>query len=396
MFGGLSLIKNITKLSFANYGTISSIPYDDIQLDDVKNETTKIITTFDLNSYFIDTTNKTVINIEEGTAVLYTYTPGNDSRSFFLDKCVILNPNVFYKVVPLDNSCTIKIKFNNKTTSIQRSNTHIDFSRGIKSKLNIAKIYTLYYQEFDKFFSYKGEKHDFWEITYVDQGELSTLIDGREFILKQGDFIFYAPNQYHTQKNNSSVPVSFLTISFKMDFEEEDILKDKIFICDHELKSILEKILDEKNYNGVYSPDLIICYLKEFIVKLIRIISKKNSIKQLHTSMQVNTNNAFVNTSLEYIYSHISQKITVDELADKVSISSSYLSRIFKDVMGVTIIDYINNYRLDTSKVYIKSTDLSLTQIAEILGFNSIHYFSKQFKKRYGISPIVYSKSLKN
>ncbi|GKX31509.1 hypothetical protein SH1V18_39890 [Vallitalea longa] len=390
------MIKNITKISFASYGTIAKDLFDNIHIKDIDTQSTNLITTFNLNSFFVDETNHTIIDIEEGTALLYVYTSGTESNTFFLDKCVILHPDVFYKIIPLYNECVIKVKFNTETTILQMNNLSLDFSPDIKGLLKIDKIYTLFYQEFDEYFAFKGEKHDFWEITYVDQGELLTRIADKEFILTQGNFIFYAPNQYHTQKNNAKEPISFLTISFEMDFEQEDLFINKIFHCSHTLKTILEKILSEKDYNGLYSPDLIICYLKEFIIELLREFSNQNNLKKLHTSMQINTNNIYVNSALDYIYQNFNKKITINEIAHKISISPSYLSRIFKYVVGVTIIEYINNYRLEKSKEYIKSTELSLTQIAEILGFNSIHYFSKQFKKKYEISPIIYSKSLKN
>lgn len=391
------MIKNITNLSFRNYGTIYLSDCTNITLEDTNNttKTTKRISSSELNSFYIDRHNSTVIDIEDGTAVLYLYTSHNDSETFFLDKCVIINANVFYKVVPLYNECIINIMYNNITTATKKTMSKLDFSP-IKSNLTITKIYTLFYQEFDKSFYFAGEKHDFWEITYVDQGELLTLIDGKEYVLTQGDFIFYGPNEYHTQKNNTSSPLSFLTISFEMLFHDNSIFRNRIFNCNYDLKILLEDILKEKDYNGNYSADLIICYLKEFMIKLIRFITNKNSLKQLQSSMQMNTNNALVNVTLDYIYSHINEKITINHLAEKVSISSSYLSRIFKDIMGFTIIEYINNYRLEKSKEYIKKTELTLTQIAEILGFNSIHYFSKQFKNKYEISPLEYSKSLKN
>lgn len=390
------MIKNITKLSFANYGSISEEIFQNTTIRNIDDESSSLITSFNLNSFYIDETNNTIIDIEEGTALLYVYTSGTESKTFFLDKCVILHPNVFYKVIPLYNECVIKVKYNRKSTLLETNNISLEFSPDIKGLLKIDKIYTLFYQEFDKYFAFKGEEHNFWEITYVDQGELLTYIDDREFILTQGNFIFYAPNQYHTQKNNAKEPISFLTISFEMDFEQEELFLNKIFNCSHNLKSILEKILLEKDYNGLYSPDLIICYLKEFIIELLRELSNQNNLKKLHTSMQANTNNNYVNLTLEYIYQNFNKKITISDIAHMISISESYLSRIFKDVMGVTIIEYINNYRLEKSKEYIKSTELNLTQIAEILGFNSIHYFSKQFKKKYEMSPITYSKSLKN
>lgn len=389
------MIKNITKLSFAVYGSICKEPYDKITPKNGYHNSSPIITSFDLHSFYIDRIHPTYIDIEEGTALLYVYRPSHDSKTFFLDKCVVLEPNVFYKVIPVYSSCMINIAYHKATTTKQKNNTRLDFSPDIKSILKINKIYTLFYQEFDASFAFKGEKHDFWEMTYVDQGELFTTIDGKAYTLQQGDFIFYGPNQYHTQKNNSSKTISFLTISFHMDFEQEDIFRDRVFTCSQELREILEQIVHEKNEYGLYSADLIICYLKEFIIKFMRKMANNDTLKHLHSSMQVNTNNAMVNKALAYIYAHINEKITMDTLAEEVSISTSYLSRIFKSVMGTTVIEYMNQYRLEKSKAYIKSTELSLTQIAEILGFGSIHYFSKQFKKHYGVSPLAYSKSIK-
>ena len=73
----------------------------------------------------------------------------------------------------------------------------------IDSVINVSEIVTIHYFEFDRNFKSHGEKHDFWEIVYVDKGEAIIKTKSREFTLKQGEAVFHKPNEFHAV---SSIP----------------------------------------------------------------------------------------------------------------------------------------------------------------------------------------------
>ena len=83
----------------------------------------------------------------------------------------------------------------------------------LQSILNISKIVTIHYYEFDKNFIFEGESHDFWEMVYVDRGQVKIRRDNEEQILSQGEIIFHKPDEFHSIRAYNSAP-NFFVVSF--------------------------------------------------------------------------------------------------------------------------------------------------------------------------------------
>lgn len=81
-----------------------------------------------------------------------------------------------------------------------------NFTRiGFQRVFNVEKIITLFYMELNKNFSYDGESHDFWEMVYIDKGEMVCTAGKNRLILKSGEMIFHKPNEYHNLSSNRNV-----------------------------------------------------------------------------------------------------------------------------------------------------------------------------------------------
>ena len=93
---------------------------------------------------------------------------------------------------------------------------------------------------------------------------------------------------------------------------------------------------------------------------------------------------------MDYIYSHIHHKITVSELAGYVSLSESYLSRLFKKEIGISISGYILNLKIEKAKNLLQYSEYSITDISNYLAFSSESHFIKAFSKTVGITPHKY------
>jgi len=91
----------------------------------------------------------------------------------------------------------------------------------------------------------------------------------------------------------------------------------------------------------------------------------------------------------EYIHDNIERTVTLDELSRQTSLSKFHLYNSFKNVYGKTPHQYINGVKLNKAKQYLLQTDLSITEVSDILGFSDIASFSKLFKKMYGRPPSV-------
>jgi AraC-like DNA-binding protein len=102
---------------------------------------------------------------------------------------------------------------------------------------------------------------------------------------------------------------------------------------------------------------------------------------------------SYVQKSIDYIKSHYSYAITVEDIAEYVGISRSHLFRSFRAVLGQSTKEYLTEFRLKQACELLANSDLSITSIANSLGFESCHCFSIMFHKQQGVSPKEYRKA---
>lgn len=97
-----------------------------------------------------------------------------------------------------------------------------------------------------------------------------------------------------------------------------------------------------------------------------------------------------INTCIEYIYVHIKERITINDLADYTGFSESYLSHLFKQELGTSISDYIREKKVEKAQNLLKYCDYSLISIANYLSFSSQSHFTQVFQKQVGMTPKKY------
>ena len=97
-----------------------------------------------------------------------------------------------------------------------------------------------------------------------------------------------------------------------------------------------------------------------------------------------------VQTMCEYIRNHLADDLSVTRLAEAFNYNQSYISRLFKQIRGETLSQYIKNARLDHAKTLLTSTGLPVQTIASQVGFDTVQYFSMVFRKEVGTTPTLY------
>ena len=351
-----------------------------------------------LNNKFIDnlklvTNDYTFIKVTKGVVMILVSFDSNNIKSFIINRSLHIKKGIYFNLISISDEASVEVLTNTEFKSIKLDNP-FNYSN-ISSSLDISEIYTKFYQEKGTNYNFSGEKHSYWELTYVDKGELLTTIDGVSYHLKQGDLIFYAPMQFHTQSTFEKISSSYLTINFKMNFNHADLLCNKIFSIQRDSYFIVTRLIEELSNDNLYSDDLSLCYLKELIIQMLRLNNSHFHSKPT-THMQQTYENELLNDILLYIDNNIYEKISVSTLCEHFCISTSMLHSLFRKNMNNTAKNYINELKLNKSKELIKNSTHTLSEISEILGFSSIHYFSKKFKSYFNISPTEYSKSIYN
>lgn len=351
-----------------------------------------------LNNKSIDnlklvTNDYTFIKVTKGVVMILVSFDSNNIKSFIINRSLHIKKGIYFNLISISDEASVEVLTNTEFKSIKLDNP-FNYSN-ISSSLDISEIYTKFYQEKGTNYNFSGEKHSYWELTYVDKGELLTTIDGVSYHLKQGDLIFYAPMQFHTQSTFEKISSSYLTINFKMNFNHADLLCNKIFSLKRDSYFIVTKLIEELSNDNLYSNDLSLCYLKQLIIQMLRLDNSYFHSKPT-THMQQTYENELLNDILLYIDNNIYEKISVSTLCEHFCISTSMLHSLFRKNMNNTAKNYINELKLSKSKELIRNSTLTLSEISEMLGFSSIHYFSKKFKSYFNISPTEYSKSIYN
>lgn len=142
--------------------------------------------------------------------------------------------------------------------------------------------------------------------------------------------------------------------------------------------------------------------LSDFYISKLDNITKIEDVVALHRNMSLDytrnmlkqQKNPIVSKPIlectDYIYSHLHERITVNELAEHTHLSTSYLSKLFKTNMNISVSGYIIEQRLDLAENMLKYSDLSYSEIANYLAFATQSHFIQVFKKKLGITPKQY------
>ena len=147
------------------------------------------------------------------------------------------------------------------------------------------------------------------------------------------------------------------------------------------IHNISEKfaILIERANNLPYLKDL----KKKMVIEYCDLVSEHSTRKY----------SAIVQKAVNYIKLHLESPLTLQGIAETIHVNDSHLSRKFKEDTGMSLIDFINQHRIEAAKVYLQTNSTSITEIAFIVGFNDVNYFSRVFKKITGMTPSQYRRN---
>ena len=335
----------------------------------------------------------TYLEMESGTAVLAVSREGEPLEYFYLDKPVRLNAGVLFAIVPRER-CMIHRAIHRDGAWVKRypleANT---LPLYIKNRLEVRAIFTLFYQEKERGFLFKGEAHDLIELVYVDKGSLHNVVNGADTLLSQGEMMLYAPGLWHMQYADLDVETSFITVSFDLSGDVPEQLFNHRIPLGAESAALLRRMLDEREKNAQYSGEIILCCLQMLLLSVLQSGEKQEA--KLKTPASLHSDNAIVNTALSFVSAHITEKLSVPYVAKRCNVSASRLTALFQQRLSITPADYIRRVKLEESKRLIRAGEMNVSQIAAHLNYSSVQQFSRQFKTKFGISPNEFAKSIR-
>lgn len=121
----------------------------------------------------------------------------------------------------------------------------------------------------------------------------------------------------------------------------------------------------------------------------------RDEIESLLKGIGSASSSPIIDKAREYVLSHVTQRITLSDVASYAGVSLGYMSKSFKRVMGRSLVDYVNDMKVDRAReMMAASPHMRVGEVAIALGFENIYYFSKVFRRVTGMSPSEYQKQL--
>lgn len=279
----------------------------------------------------------------------------------------------------------------------------------LKNTFNVTRIVTILFYDLAPSFYTEGETHDFWEMVYVDRGEITAIADGNETRLRQGEVIFHRPGEFHAHKCDGTHSASVFIMTFDCRSAAMKHFCGKTAKIPAELASLMKRLIDECTYSfsvGNYplkklesapigGQQLVRIYLEALLIGLVRSVGKKSASGTL-TASRTSGDNTLVDGICDYLASHVYERVTLDALSEEFHFGKSHLCDVFKKVKGDTIVQYHLKLKISEAKRLLREESLTVSEVSERLGFESPAYFSRVFRRLAGTSPRAFRGRLIN
>ena len=205
--------------------------------------------------------------------------------------------------------------------------------------------------------------------------------------------MLYVPGQFHDQKVSSDNPCSYLTVIFAADGVHTDLVSNRVISCTREMQDDINRFVSTSDQGNPFKYDGMISCLEQILISFHMYANAKKMPKPI-TPVNQHFEDRLVEEILEYIHKHILEPLPIEQICDRFAISRSTLQNLFKNNLQIPPKQYINTAKLNQSRLLIRKGDYTITEIASMLSFNSIHYFSRKFTQSYGITPSEYARKI--
>lgn len=253
--------------------------------------------------------------------------------------------------------------------------------------------------------------HDELEFLVITEGGADFHINERTYRIFEGDMLFVNSNLLHSATSIENMPCSFFAVVFSpalLGGYSNDIIQQKYIApilkadisfpeCIKPTKEHGEQIISLlSEIKNLYFEKGNACELR-IKTKLYEIWYLLLSVSECTDKIEVKNNSyriSRIKSILEYISERYSQKITLSELSSAFSMSEGQFCRFFKSMVKLSVVNYINSYRINESAVLLQKTDKEIGEIACLVGFNNISYFNKIFRAYMHCSPTEFRNAL--
>jgi len=224
-----------------------------------------------------------------------------------------------------------------------------------------------------------------YDLLYVWSGEGNLFLNNKDYEIKKGCCFLFRPGDWTTATHNPQRPLVLTYIHFNIKNEP------------HLIPNSYRRLQDT-----IHFESLLTRYVRLFLIETFgaetegRLILKQLMIQLLREDQQVKeyvddkmqmTLMSAIREVANYVQQHPGKAHTVESLAQRANFSPRYFSKKFKEIIGMTVQTYIVKARIKRAEHLLHYTGMTVTEVADALSYNNLHFFSRQFKKYTGKNP---------
>jgi AraC-like DNA-binding protein len=269
------------------------------------------------------------------------------------------------------------------------------FFHGLICQQSLAPDNIIFYRRGDKVpkksEGVSNNYHHRFEFVIVAESSGPVRIDQTSYMLEPGEGALIFPNQFHhyLDLNDSQAEWLFLTFDIKNP-EAIAELRNAPRSLDHRAVGLVDQIVSEYLHPGGEAPDtLSISYhLSRLLLHLLDCPTLPEERRDIHSS--TSARDVILEKINRYVRDHLSEAVTISDIARELGYSVSHLRAVFRDRLGVSLGRYMRESRLSEAAQLLQTSDLKISAIGDQCGFESLYAFSRAFRKAYGIPPRAY------
>lgn len=252
--------------------------------------------------------------------------------------------------------------------------------------------------------------HDYYEIYFFLGNEMKYFVRNRSYKVKRFDILFIDKFTYHRTLYNENSPIERILINFDqslLDIIGNSNVRNRIaemfqmrklsfsdnfsrYLCDNFMHKILPAYCETNSETCILRAKLLFLHL------LLEIAETFEKHTVYEDSGNQTPKEKRVAEVVEFINSNYMQKLTLDDISKNFFVNKFYLCHIFKEITGVSIVEYIVNKRMHEAEKLLIYSGESITMISETVGFRNVNNFISAFKEKYGCTPKNFRSQISN
>ncbi len=277
--------------------------------------------------------------------------------------------------------------------------------------IQVDRVVTVHYFEYASSYYFEGERHDFWEFLYVDKGELNVVAGEEHHALHRGQLIFHKPGEFHALRANGVVAPNLVVVSFCCPSPAMAFFEGKVLPAGTAERALLGRIVEEgsaafstplndptttameRNPTAPLGAEQLLGGAIEEL--LIRLLRREETSAAPQQCAPPKGRDELVDRVIAYLDSHVGDALTLAQVCTDNLVGRSRLQQLFRENTGGGVMEYFGKLKIEGAKRMIREGRKNFTEIAAALGYQSIYYFSRYFKKVTGMTPSEYASSVK-